>query len=145
MKRNMLMTLLSVLIMVPTLYGQPGQMGREARERIEAQRIAFITQELSLTPDEATRFWPLYNEYKDALRGMRDEFERPDLDNIADEEASAIIERHLQQEQKRLELKRNLLTRLKAVISPRKVLMLQKAEMEFNRELLRKAQEYRKP
>ena len=145
MKRNILFTLLSVLIVVSASYAQTGQMGREARERIEAQRIAFITKELSLTPDEATRFWPIYNEYKDALRAMRDEFERPDLENITDEEASAIIERHLQQEQKRLELKRNMMTRLRTAISPRKILQLQKAEMEFNRELLRKAQEYRKP
>ena len=145
MKRNILFTLLSVLIVISASYAQPGQMGREARERIEAQRIAFITKELSLTPDEATRFWPIYNEYKDALRAMRDEFERPDLENITDEEASAIIERHLQQEQKRLELKRNMMTRLRTAISPRKILLLQKAEMEFNRELLRKAQEYRKP
>jgi hypothetical protein len=47
-------------------------------------------------------------------------------------------------EQKRLDMKRNLTTRLKGVISPRQVLMLYAAEMQFNRELLRKAQEFRK-
>jgi hypothetical protein len=65
--------------------------------------------------------------------------------NVSDQEASALIEKHLQQEQKRLDLKRNLLTRLRTVISPKKVLLLQRAELQFNRELLRRAQELRKP
>lgn len=140
MKFQISLALLIVTGVASALTAQPG----EARERIEAQRIAFITNELSLTPDEATRFWPIYNEYKDALREMRDDFERPDLNNLTDQEANALIDKHLVQEQKRLELKRNLLTKLRAVISPRKVILLQRAEVEFNRELLRKAQEFRK-
>jgi hypothetical protein len=127
------------------LNAQQAPMTKELRERIEAQRVAFITQQLRLTPDEAARFWPVYNEYRDALKDMRDDFERPDLETITDEEAGVIIEKHLQQEQRKLELKRSLLTRLRTVISARKVLMLQKAEMEFNREMLRKVQEHRKP
>jgi len=129
------------LLIIPVIgfTQRPGPLSKETRERIEAQRIGFITQKLRLTPDEATKFWPVYNEYKDALKDMRDDIERPDLMNITDDEANAIIERHLLQEQKRLELKKTLFARLRNVISPRKVLMLQAAEMEFNRELLRKA------
>jgi hypothetical protein len=52
-------------------------MTPEVRQRIESQRIAFITQRVHLTPDEATKFWPVYNEYRDALKDMRDDFERP--------------------------------------------------------------------
>ena len=125
------------------IYAQPG-MSQEARERIESQRIAFITQKVHLNPDQATKFWPVYNEYRDALKEMREDFERPDLDNISDEEATKVIDHHLQMEQKRLDLKRNLTARLKGVISPRQTLQLFAAEMQFNRELLRKAQEFRK-
>ena len=111
----------------------------DSRDRIEAQRIGFITQKLQLSPDEAAKFWPIYNEHKDQLKEMRDDFERPDLMNVTDDEARAIIERHFQQEEKRLEMKRTLFNRLRSVIGARKVLMLQAAEKEFNRELLRKA------
>lgn len=134
-----------LLVVSLTLNAQQAHMSKEVRERIEAQRVAFITQQLRFTPDEAARFWPVYNEYRDALKDMRDDFERPDLETISDEEAGVIIEKHLQQEQRKLELKRSLLTRLRTVISARKVLMLQKAEIEFNREMLRKVQEHRKP
>jgi hypothetical protein len=145
MKINSLLIHIFLLMASIAINAQQAPMSRELRERIEAQRVAFITQQLRLTPDEAARFWPVYNEYRDALKDMRDDFERPDLGTITDEEAGAIIEKHLQQEQRKLELKRSLLTRLRTVISARKVLMLQKAEIEFNREMLRKVQEHRKP
>lgn len=32
-------------------------------ERIEAEKIAFITKELNLTPAEAQKFFPIYNQY----------------------------------------------------------------------------------
>ena len=127
------------------MHAQPGALKGEARERIESQRIAFITQRLRLTPDEATKFWPVYNEYRDALKEMRDDFERPDLETISDDEALKLVDRHLVQEQKKLELKRTLITKLKTIISPRKILLLHVAENAFNRELLRRAQEHKKP
>ena len=144
MKIRSIISILFFFVSLFPIQAQPGQMGREGKQRIESQRIAFITQKLNLTPDEATRFWPLYNEYRDALKDLRDDFERPDLMTISDDEASKLIEQHLQMETKRVELKRNLLTRLRTVISPRKILLLHAAENEFNRELLRKAQEFRR-
>ena len=123
---------------------RPGTLRQESRERIEAQRIAFITQKLRLTPDEAEKFWPIYNEHKDALKEMRDDIERPDLMNVTDDEATGIIERHLQLEQKRLDMKKTLFIRLRNVIGPKKILMLHAAEREFNRELLKRANEMRR-
>lgn len=32
------------------------------REEIQSQKIAFFTQELDLSPQEAQQFWPVYNE-----------------------------------------------------------------------------------
>lgn len=33
------------------------------REKIQAMKIAFMTEKLSLTPGESEKFWPLYNQY----------------------------------------------------------------------------------
>ncbi len=41
-------------------------------ERFQADKIAFISQEMNLTVEQAQVFWPLYNEYNaaaDALHG----------------------------------------------------------------------------
>lgn len=120
----------------------PGQ--GPSRERIEAQRVAFITQRLSLTPDEAAKFWPVYNEHKDALKTLRDDMERPDLENVTDEEANTIIERHLVMEDKRLQLKKEFIRRLRVILPSRKILMLHAAERDFNKDLLRRANEIRR-
>lgn len=147
MKFNLIITAVLIHCLPFALIAQqPGQgpLKKESRDRIEAQRIAFITQKLSLTPDEAAKFWPVYNAHKDELKEMRDDMERPDIINLTDDEATVIIERHLDQEQKRLEMKKKLFVKLRTIIGPRKVLMLHAAEKEFNRELLRRANEFRK-
>ena len=38
------------------------------QQDIEALKIAFISKELELTPDEAQKFWPIYNQYSKELR-----------------------------------------------------------------------------
>jgi hypothetical protein len=145
MKYSICLTPIFFFMATLITWAQPGgYLSKETRERIEAQRVAYITQQLDLTPDEAAKFWPIYNEYKDALKDMRDDFERPDFESMTDDEANALIEKHLKQEEHKLALKRTLLTKLSKVVSPTKVVMLQKVEMEFNRELLRKAQEHKK-
>ena len=46
-----------------TVQGKNGGMGMMInREKIKAQKIAFFTQELNLTSDEAAKFWPVYNQ-----------------------------------------------------------------------------------
>jgi hypothetical protein len=129
------------LLILSIAHAQPGG---DAKMRVESQRIAFITQRLSLTPAEAEKFWPVYNAHRDALKALRDDFERPDVDNLTDDEASKLIDRHLTQEQKRLDLKKQLISQLRGVLPARKIVMLHVTENAFNRELLRKAQEFRR-
>jgi hypothetical protein len=124
---------------------QPERMTKESRERIEAQRVAFITQQLDLSPEEAARFWPIYNSYKGELMDMRKDFERPDIESMTENEAVAQIEKQIQQEQRKLNMRAKMLSELRSAVSAKKVLMLQPAENMFNKELLRKLQENRKP
>jgi len=48
------------------------------RQRFMAEKIAFITSEVSLTPQEAETFWPVYNQFsekrEDALRKVGHSF-----------------------------------------------------------------------
>jgi hypothetical protein len=39
-----------------------GDFARQWQERIESEKIAFLTNEMSLTPKEAQTFWPIYNQ-----------------------------------------------------------------------------------
>ena len=60
MKKNNLTLLLLFLFSIIS-YAQPRI--KEKREQIKALKVAFITNELSLTSEEAAAFWPLYNAY----------------------------------------------------------------------------------
>jgi len=39
--------------------------------RLEALKIAYLTKKLNLSPEEAQRFWPIYNKYTDEIRNIR--------------------------------------------------------------------------
>src|SRR5437879_9747223 len=40
-----------------------GNQKANAKEKIKAARIGLITQRLGLTPEQAQKFWPIYNEF----------------------------------------------------------------------------------
>ena len=80
-----MLTLAVCLLMAAVSFAQPQQGQKrndDARkkefERIQAEKIAFITQELDLSPEEAQAFWPVYNqcwkEAREANRKMREAF-----------------------------------------------------------------------
>ena len=64
------------------------QMTKEQRERLELFSIQFITKKLDLTPTEAEKFWPLYNEQKTASRNL---MQTAKEDEIAFQEAMLVI------------------------------------------------------
>jgi hypothetical protein len=66
----------------------PRPMTKEQRERLESFRIQFITKKLDLTPAEAEKFWPLYNEQREASRNLMQEKKE---DEIEFQEAMLVI------------------------------------------------------
>jgi hypothetical protein len=64
------------------------QMTKDQRERLELFSIQFITKKLDLTPAEAEKFWPLYNEQKEASRNLMQTVKQ---DEIAFQEAMLVI------------------------------------------------------
>ena len=53
-------------------------------ETVEAIKIAYFTRKLNLTPEEAQKFWPVYNQYADELKQLRQQ--NRDLDEVDMEE-----------------------------------------------------------
>ena len=48
-------------------------------QSIDALKMAYITKELNLSPDEAQKFWPIYNNYSSELKKARKELKQDDL------------------------------------------------------------------
>lgn len=54
--------------------------------RLQAYKIAFLTKKLNLSPEEAQRFWPIYNKYEDEMRAARIENRQNKASEIVTEE-----------------------------------------------------------
>ena len=49
--------------------------------KIQALEIAYLTKQLDLTPDEAEKFWPVFNKYREEVKGvLTDKNIKDDLD-----------------------------------------------------------------
>ena len=42
------------------------------RERVRAEKVAFLTEEIDLTESEAQVFWPIYNEIQKMVKGVEE-------------------------------------------------------------------------
>ncbi|MCB9191802.1 MAG: hypothetical protein H6602_09080 [Flavobacteriales bacterium] len=120
------------------------------RERLEALKVAYLTQELSLTPEEAQQFWPLYNEMANKMRDIRKEQRgnrmdaKENFDSMSDAELSAAIDKELAYEQQELDLKKEYNAKFKKILPIKKVAKLHASEKGFRKELLKGARDKRK-
>ena len=138
-----LLVLISVLFTGPTIMGQRP----ENNEQIKALKIAFFTEKLELTSEEASVFWPIYNAHENSKEELREEqrkefrdrFER--LESLSEAEAKSTLERYLELEEKEEELDKAYYKKISKEFSAVRTLKLFQAEQEFRRRLL---QEYRK-
>ena len=48
------------------------------QEKIQALYVAYVTQELALTPEEAQKFWPLHTQFENELKSVNKAL--PELD-----------------------------------------------------------------
>ena len=121
---------------------QPGDDDPNEKERLEALRIAFITKRLSLTPDEAQKFWPVYNQYNSELessrkdskiirKGMSDDFQ-----SMTDPEVEAFVDEVIAQKQKEVDIVKKYHIQFKKTLPIRKVALLYKSERDFRKQLL---------
>lgn len=110
------------------------------REKIEALRVGFITQQLNLTTDESQKFWPVYNEYQDKVRAARREFKGTSTSFASDKEAQDFLDAELLFKQRELNLYKEYYDKFKKILPLKKVAMLRQAEEEFKKELLKQLQ-----
>jgi hypothetical protein len=40
------------------------------REKLEAMEVAYLTRELNLSPDDAQKFWPVFNKYREEVKAV---------------------------------------------------------------------------
>lgn len=118
--------------------------GQPMKDRVEAQKVAFLTQRLNLTAEEAQQFWPVFNEFTDKLQKIRTS-NKPDkpFDEQSDADVEKTIAAEFDKEARELDLKKEYFGKLRKVISVKKIAKLYKAERDFRGELVKQLQEVR--
>lgn len=53
-----------------TAFAQEGEDVKR-QEKIQALYVAYVTQQLNFTPDEAQKFWPVHAQFANDLKGVR--------------------------------------------------------------------------
>ncbi|HET6224954.1 MAG TPA: Spy/CpxP family protein refolding chaperone [Bacteroidia bacterium] len=145
MKTNKyIFSLLYTLLLSVSIFAQDGKGNPSKKEDIETMKIAFITQKLELTPQEAQQFWPIYNQYSEKTKELRkkrrqDNREaRANFDELSDKEVEQLISNDMAIRQKELDLQREYNEKFKAVLPIKKVAKLYAAEEQFKIVLINK-------
>ncbi len=72
--KGLLKILIALMTIIPALAQQddlPTARDAKVRDKIQAARVAYITDQLALTPAEAERFWPIYREFAQKRNELR--------------------------------------------------------------------------
>jgi hypothetical protein len=105
--------------------------------KIQAKRVAFFTEKLNLTPAEAEKFWPLYNEYDAKRANLNAEEKR--LTNLFKENKSSMSDKEIDANIKKIFVTRKSIaslneeyyTKFRTALPARKVMKLIITETDF--------------
>ncbi|HYX08054.1 MAG TPA: hypothetical protein VE912_15090 [Bacteroidales bacterium] len=133
-----------ILFCVPSqqaLSQNGGGRGYQAKlERIKAQKVAFFTEHIGLTPAEAEKFWPVYNAYqakKDQIAlDRRKTLRAYHNDELSDREIGEIADKYIHYQVDEANLDQEYLTKFKKILPVKKVMDMYIAENQFKYYLL---------
>lgn len=116
-------------------------------DKLESARIAYITQKLDLSPEEAEKFWPLYNEFSKERTALQREYlkarQQYRKGQLTEEESKDLLQLGLRIKEREVQLERKYAERLNKVVSNRQLVALRKAEDDFKRLLLERLKDRR--
>ena len=144
LKLNIMYTKTTLIALLCPLFMFSQNILDKKREKIEIEKIAYITKALDLSSEEAQVFWPLYNKYSDKkneinIKRMKEFAKVKDnRSSLTEKEIGSIINKQLKMEQEILDLKVNYNKEFQKVISNTQISKLYHAELEFRKKLLRR-------
>ncbi len=150
MKKLFMIT--AALMMTGALFTAQAQKHHDGnwKEKIQSEKIAFLTMEMDITPEEAQVFWPVYNmvqkemdaafqEVIKAHKELASATDTDDTDNIA-----ACLDNYLQAQSKLQEIKAKATAEYNKVLPVKKVAKLYLSEEKFRRQHIRRLHDGRK-
>lgn len=134
-----------ILVLVLAVHGvfAQGKLTDEKRKEFEAQKVAFFTRELDLSPSEAALFWPLYNEMQKKNHEIEGNIRKEarairEAKGLKENNYKEAIEKMLDNEARMQAIKKEYYQKMLAVIPASKIWKLGEAERKFHRQLFEK-------
>lgn len=108
------------------------------RDSLRANKKALVAANMTLTDEEAARFWPLYDRYQKDLTAVNDRLVKVVEDyaasfpDVSNEKAMKLTEDYLSAESDRAQLRRTYLAELSKALPGRKVMLFYQLENKMD-------------
>ena len=117
----------------------------EWKEKMMSERVAFLTMEMNLTPEEAQVFWPIYNQiHTEKDKAMHDVFKAyKAMDDAvkarkSEKEISKLLDAYIAAKERQSEIEKTADEKFRKVLPIEKVARLYLGEEKFRRQHIRK-------
>ena len=130
-----------MLFAAPLAHAQNDGRKGQRLAQLENAKIAFLTNRVTLTQEQAQRFWPVYNEFSGRRRELNRsgrQLRRDIGEGISDQQIRENITQSFAMRQQELNLEKEYFEKFQKVISLRQVAQLFLAERDFTKEVIRR-------
>lgn len=150
-RKHYIATLLALFICTASFSQKKKQ--RLSKDKIRAYKIAYITEQLNLTQKESEKFWPIYNLYDEKLHQLRSQessrirkllSDEGGINDISEADAKDVMLSVSEIRDKTHTTYKEYYSKLKEVLSYKKILKLLSAERGFKRSLIERLKKSRK-
>ncbi len=144
--RNAILYFGLLLLSSVSLYAQPKNDDSKGwKDRIMSEKIAFLTTEANITPEEAQKFWPVYNQIWEerwaSRRDVMDSFRNLDIaikENKSSREISKLLDIYLSKIDIMNENDKKAAEKFKQILPTEKVAKIYVSEEKFRRQQIHK-------
>jgi len=132
-----------IALLLSVSFMQAQNKKEEKLEKVRSQKIAFLTQKMNLSPDEAQIFWPVYNEFsalkKELNKKKRDVMVelKQKWDTATDAQKEAVADQMIAFRMEEAKLDQSYHAQFKDLLPIDKVLKLYQAELQFKNYLMK--------
>lgn len=110
------------------------------KEKLDAARVAFITNRLDLKTDQAEKFWPVFNQFneeREKLMQQLSAINRSSSEDLTDARANQMIAQRLSLQQNLLDMEKQFMEEIVKIITPVQAVKLGGVNREFTRQVYR--------
>ncbi len=137
--KTYILTTLTILAFTFTAFAQKGIKSVKKEER-KAQKIAFITERLTLTPEESKALWPVYEQREEdrkaarkRIKGEKKDHPKKKIEEMTDAEVKMLLNKTLERKEADLIIDKKYNEKFLSILPPKKVAKLYHIEREFRK------------